>query len=166
MKAAMRLKKPSATSAPPTSSMMPAAMSMGGRGPWPMGAGKLTIFISPCSRNSRPTTMRVTPRICGENFFRKSMTLSFRSCCCERRLAGIDRAGYRAAQVIFQGSCAMRRQQHLGVIAGIEYHAITGGQAQEELPPVHLDHVVGHVARLTRFGGEDHHQRCALLVHQ
>src|SRR5476651_1493207 len=76
MKAAMRLKKPSAIKAPAASSMMPAAIIRGGRGPAPIGAGKPTSFIRPCSRNSRPTMMRRTPRICGEYLLRKPMRQS------------------------------------------------------------------------------------------
>src|SRR5471032_2104764 len=76
MKAAMRLKKPSAIKAPAASSMMPAAIIRGGRGPATIGAGKPTSFIRPCSRNSKPTMMRRTPRICGEYLLRKPMRQS------------------------------------------------------------------------------------------
>ena len=70
---AKRLKNPSATNAPPTTSMIPAASNKGDKGPAPIGAGKPTSFISPCSRNKSPTTMRVMPRICGESLPKKPM---------------------------------------------------------------------------------------------
>ena len=64
----MRVNSPIVTSTPPTSSMTPAAMMTGmnfSGGAGMSDAGQCKIFIVPCSRKSRPDTMRSTLRSCG-----------------------------------------------------------------------------------------------------
>src|SRR3981189_3042917 len=112
--------------------MMPAAKLMGGNGPAPIGAGKPTSFIKPCSRNSRPTTMRRIPRICGEYLPRKPILNSPSLLLSAKPSPGLAAAPLGGSQVLLDHRHTVRRQEQLGFITGIEDHAIPFGQAQEK----------------------------------
>src|SRR5690348_10143833 len=125
MNAAMRVKRPIATRIPATHSMTPAATYNGGSGCIGNGTGKAKNLDRPCSRKSRPTTMRSTASSCGCQ--RESQGNSIRSSAVKSSYLA-DRFNRRRVSGVLLG---LRRRVCMGRILGER-----GARAVDHVDPV------------------------------